>query len=286
MSCASSTRLACYANADEFLHEDASDFSGVAILVYREDFDDLDTVQESQQRILARHPGALIVHPAQVGRTVQQKMRTNALLSQAGVPVTRMVKEAVSGETVFSNHPHLTKQNTYLVKPGESLDPERYNTVFVDTTHRFNGIDYYVYVLAHAVGKIWISTNVGFRPTADGDPSVHLTTSGGAEAPTANNYFNSFFVLRYQAQIERLCEQVGAAFGLGFYTHDLLPCRKTGRLLLSESGLKFDAGPLVRARFWNLRERVPAFDEYFSAGHILKSSYAFVRGAQDAGYLT
>lgn len=275
-------RLCRYENADEFVEADTSDFAGIVILIYKEALDDLDAVQSAEDRILTKCPEALIVHAARLGRTLGSKIATNQLLSQVGVPVPRMIREPVCSQMVFSNHAHSTQQKVYLVRPGEPLDPDRYNTTYVDTTHRFNGTDYYVYLRVYAVGETQVATYAGCRPTADGDPSVHLSD---ALDPLAINYFNSYFTIPFQAEIQNLCSRIGATLGLGFYVHDLLPCRETGRLFVTESGVKLNPGPAVRQKYWHLQSEIPPFAGFFSAEHVLRACYAFVYGAQRRGFL-
>jgi hypothetical protein len=274
--------VAPYETLDDFLSANTADFAGVAIHIYREETDDLDAVEEGQRRILAKHPGALIVHPVKLGRILGSKADTNAYLAEHGLPVPRMIDQRVSNEIAFSNHAHSTKQKVYLVRPGEVLDSERYNTTFIDTTHRFNGVDYYAYIRAYAVGEVRVATYVGCRPVAEGNPSVHL--SNGKD-PVAINYFNCVFAIPFQEEIERLCRRMGALYGLGFYIHDFLPCRNTGRLFIAESGFKLGPGPAVKRKFWTMRNEIPPFSGFFSAEHILRACHAFVYGAQRQGFL-
>jgi hypothetical protein len=273
-------RVVPYETIDEFLRADTSDFSGVAILVYREETDDLDAVQEGQRRLLAKHPRTLIVHPVGLGRILGSKAKTNKYLAKHGIPVPRII--AVPDEVVFSNHAHSTQEKVHLVRPGEPLDPARYNTNFIDTTHRFNGADYYVYIRAYAVGEVRVATYVGCRPTSEGNPSVHLSD---AKNPEAINYFNYSFSIPFQEQFQTLCCQMGSVFGLGFYIHDFLPCRQTGRLFVSESGFKLGPGPAVKEKYWHMRSQIPPFSGFFSAEHVLRACYAFVYGAQRRGFL-
>jgi hypothetical protein len=175
-----------------------------------------------------------------------------------------------------------TQQKVHLVRPGEALDPARYNTNFIDTTHRFNGTDYFVYIRAYAIGEVRVATYVGCRPTAEDNPSVHLSDADNA---AAINYFNYYFSILYEAQVQRLCATMGAVFGLGFYIHDFLPCRKTRRLFVTESGFKLGPGPAVKQKYWNMRAAIPPFSGFFSAEHILRACYAFVYGAQRQGFL-
>lgn len=186
-------RVVSYEAIDDFLRADTNDFAGVAILVYREETDDLDAVEGGQRRIIEKHPGTLIVHPVELGRILGSKVGTNRFLSKHGLPVPRIIDQAVSDEVAFSNHAHSTQQKVHLVRPGEPLDPTRYNTNFIDTTHRFNGTDYFLYIRAYAVGEVRVATYVGCRPTAEDNPSVHLSD---AENAAAINYFNCYFSMR------------------------------------------------------------------------------------------
>jgi hypothetical protein len=234
-------RVTPYESIDDFLRADTSDFARVAILVYREEADDLDAVQDGQRRIIEKHPGTLIVHPVELGRILGSKVGTNRFLSKHGFPVPRIIDQAVSDEVAFSNHAHSTQQKVHLVRPGEALDPARYNTNFIDTTHRFDGTDYFVYIRAYAVGEVRVATYVGCRPTAEDNPSVHLSD---ADNVAAINYFNYYFSILYEAQVQRLCATMGAVFGL--ILHSRL-------LALPQNPTPVRDGVRIQARTWACR---------------------------------
>jgi hypothetical protein len=122
-----------------------------------------------------------------------------------------------------------------------------------------------VYIRAYAVGEVRVATYVGCRPTSEGNPSVHLSD---AKNPEAINYFNYSFSIPFQEQLQTLCCQMGSVFGLGFYIHDFLPCRQTGRLFVSESGFKLGPGPAVKEKYWHMRSQIPPFSGFFSAEHV------------------
>jgi hypothetical protein len=121
---------------------------------------------------------------------------------------------------------------------------------------------------AYAVGEVRVATYVGCRPTSEGNPSVHLSD---AKNPGAINYFNYSFSIPFQEQLQTLCSQMGSVFGLGFYIHDFLPCRQTGRLFVSESGFKLGPGPAVKQKYWDKRNQIPPFSGFFSAEHIFRA---------------
>jgi hypothetical protein len=275
-------RLSRYENADEFVADDTSDFAEVAILVYREALDDLESVARSEQLILDKHPGTIVVHRAESGRVLGNKVRTNKFLTAAGIPVPRLIEEPVWSETVLSNHAHSSQQSVYLLAPGEALDVTRYNTGFVDTTHRFDGVDYYFFLRVYGVGETWIATYPGFRPVSEGNPAVHFQDPPD---PAIINYFSGYATISYASQVLDLCRRMGAALGLGFYHYDLLPCRNTGRLFASEIGTKFSPTRAARKHLWGIRNEIPAFAGFFSAGHVLRAGYAFVCGARSLGRL-
>jgi hypothetical protein len=62
--------------------------------------------------------------------------------------------------------------------------------------------------------------------------------------------------------MESLCEKIANVFGLGFFSHDILPERETGRLLVCETGFKFD-DRLYRAHLMPLAGQLAA-DEVLS----------------------
>lgn len=188
--------------------------------------------------------GERFIHPGFTAALIGNKLAWNQALS-AIVPVPEIHPEPTASEPLFSNLVVGTYQPVQLIETGATTDPERYNTRFIDTRHSFRGHDYhdyYVSLRAMCVGTELISLLVRTRPVSEQDPSVH-----DQDTPLDGDLLNSLYfeiALPRQAAVETICSRLGQRLGLGFYAHDLLPERETGRTFVCESNLKFDEGTL------------------------------------------
>ncbi|WP_291572387.1 hypothetical protein [Bradyrhizobium sp.] len=124
---------------------------------------------------------------------------------------------------------------------------------------------------AMAVGSRCLSVFVRACPVEQGDASVHNTdTPVGADLW---NFFYRTIVIPQMPAIESLCERIANVFGLGFFSHDILPERETGRLLVCETGFKFD-DRLYRTHLMQLAGQLAA-DEFLSDRFPARSAELF-----------
>ena len=193
----------------------------------------------------------LVVHGPLIGRIAADKTLTHQTLSAAGIPMPRMLSDhSVAPFKVFSNEKQATHAPIVVINPGDRLLPNRYNTEWIDTIHDFRGKRYYVVLRAMCVGHHCLSIFVRARPVEQRDPSVHNTDTP-MDAALLNFLYEQIVVPR-SAAIASLSAGVAGALGLGFYAHDILPERSTGRVLLCETNFKFD-DDLYRQHIWPLR---------------------------------
>jgi hypothetical protein len=193
----------------------------------------------------------LIVHGPLIGRIAADKTLTHQTLSAVGIPMPRMLSDhSVAPFKVLSNEKQATHAPVMVINPGEHLLPNRYNTEWIDTVHDFKGKRYYVVLRAMCVGHHCLSIFVRARPLEQRDPSVHNTDTP-MDAALLNFLYEQIVVPR-SAAIASLSAGVAGALGLGFYAHDILPERSTGRVLLCETNFKFD-DDLYRQHIWPLR---------------------------------
>jgi hypothetical protein len=179
-----------------------------------------------------------LVHDPLIGRIVADKTLTNKALTQGGVEMPKLASAAVAPFKVFSNDNMGSHAPIYLADAGTSLDQSRYNTEWIDTRYEYNGRYYYVALRAMAVGRHCVSIFLRLRPTNQNDASVHNT-----DTPLDAELWNALYqriVVPQTTAIQSICRRISDVLGLGFYSHDILPEQSSNRLLVCETGFKFD----------------------------------------------
>src|SRR5262249_22980527 len=114
---------------------------------------------------------------------------------------------------------------------------------------------------ALAVTGTMIAAFVRLRPTGQAEASVHA-----GDTPTDRDLISHFHTTLVEANRSRLfhlCEQIGKALGPGFYGHDVLPCRETGKLYVSETNFKFDDED-YRDALWPMSSDLPFLIDHFT----------------------
>lgn len=180
--------------------------------------------------------GHRILHSVEDGRVVGHKIRQNKVLTAAGVPMPRLIETGSSFETAFSNEVSNAHVPVQLVGNATELDPDRYNTEYVDCRHEYEGEMWHVCIRAQAVGE-----QVLFSWVRAG-PQPNVRTRGTPLDAKLLNHFHSKLVVPNTDQIREIASAVKKAVGVGFFAHDILPCAKTGRLFLCETNYKFYEG--------------------------------------------
>lgn len=189
-----------------------------------------------------RYGAAAVLHPTHIGALISDKVATNRALSEVGVPMPALV-EGRADRRVFSNERDQSGAPVHVIEAGEVTDPHRYNTEFIDTIHEHGGRRYYVYLRAVCVGRVPCSIEVRARSVDDKNPSVHLSNT--PRDPELLNWLYASLVQDRRHEIEDLCGRIETRLGLGFYAHDILPERETGKFYLAETGFKFDDLPYL-----------------------------------------
>jgi hypothetical protein len=252
------------------------------ILVYREVLAQTNVafgskVEETER--IARENNIIVLHGIELGRLIADKTRTNRELHEAGISVPKFVTENTARFEVFSNENAASHAAAFFHDAGAELDPQRYNTAYIDTTHYYAGQVYYVALRAMSVGSKCVSIFVRARATSEGDPSVHSTDTP-PDIGLLNHLYENIVLPRKEAIID-VCEAIGNRLGLAFYAHDILPCNSSDRLYLCETNFKFD-DPTIRTHLALLGNHIP-FNDHVAAA--IRSSHAFVGEARKLGYL-
>ncbi|WP_170391169.1 hypothetical protein [Ruegeria arenilitoris] len=180
--------------------------------------------------------GHRILHSVEHGRVVGHKIRQNKVLTAAGVPMPRLIETGSSFQTAFSNEVSNAHVPVQLLGNAAELDPDRYNTEYVDCRHEYEGEMWHVCIRAQAVGE-----QVLFSWVRAG-PQPNVRTRGTPLDAKLLNHFHSKLVVPNTDQIREIASAVKKAVGVGFFAHDILPCAKTGRLFLCETNYKFYEG--------------------------------------------
>lgn len=190
------------------------------------------------EEVAARRYGAsAVLHSTRIAALISDKVATNRALSAAGVPMPALV-EGRAEKRVFSNARDQSGAPVFVLEPGETMDPSRYNTELINTVHEHGSRRYYVYIRAVCVGRIPCSITIHARPVEEGDPSVHLSDT--SRDPNLLNWLYESLIRNHRQDIEDICAGIESRLGLGFYSHDILPERDTGKFFLAETGFKFD----------------------------------------------
>lgn len=192
--------------------------------------------------VLPEMPGVRSFNDPRIGALIADKTRTNEVLSSKGVLMPSMVTEAT--DRVFSNENDGAGTTVTVVAPGEQLDPDRYNTEFIDSRVTFRDKEFYTTVRLLCVGRKVIHAFCRARPTTDGSPSVHA-----ADTPLDAElieHLQRVLVHPFKTRFEKIATDLNRILGAGFYAHDLVTCAKTKDVYLIETNHKFDGSGYAR----------------------------------------
>lgn len=177
-----------------------------------------------------------VFNPLATGRIIGKKAATNLHLTAQGVAMPSL--QPPEGVAIFSNAAASTSKPAWVMADSAGLDETRYNTEFIDTTVTVDGKDYLTTLRLMAVGPTVVLPYLGIRPKDLNRPSVH-GVSTPRDAGLYNKVFQQLFLDR-EAELRALAVHLNRALGPGFYHHDLLIERGSGRILVCEVGYKFD----------------------------------------------
>lgn len=213
------TRLAALRNA-------------VIVHLYHEE----SIVPEDQQVRAAETLAVAVFNRPAIGRIIADKAATNKFLTSKGILMPSMTPDR--GTPVFSNAATGSSKPAWVVSNLVELDRARYNTAFIDTTLALSGRDYLATLRLMVVGGTVVLSYIGLRPKDLQRPSVHGVTT--PRDPSLYNHAYATLFLEREPELRDLAQRLNAALGPGFYHHDLLVERGSGRVYLCEVGYKFD----------------------------------------------
>lgn len=198
--------------------------------------------------------GYRILHSVEYGRIIGDKNRQNKVLTGAGVPMPRALKDGDKFETAFSNEANDAHVPVHVINSGGSLDEDRYNTDYIDCRYDYQGEVFHVCLRAMAIGSevlfAWVR--------ASQEPNVRSRNTP-VDADLIR-HFHRLLVRPNMDRIKDISSGVKNALGVGFFAHDILPCAKSGKLYLCETNYKFYEG-FYRFHMAPIADRhpVPAF---------------------------
>jgi hypothetical protein len=274
-----------FPDAESYIESGWAGPNTIVILLYDEDIFARtlwirQAVQHYEDRFVAEGLAGLIVHKREQAEILCSKLSTNRFFAGHSIPVPEVITAEGAGTAskIFSNTVLGTKCASYILSEHDRLDEGRYNTRFIDTTFDYRGERYYVSLRTMCVGGELISILVRARNAGDGDASVHT-----GDTPVDSELLNAIYrdVARPRLHtISEICVTIGKALGPGFYAHDLLPESSSDRVLVSESGFKFD-DKTYRARVEPLRGRL-LFEAGLFGDERAKAAVALLNEVRDA----
>ena len=204
------------------------------VMLYGED----DGVLESASLWELLQGADVVFNHPRVGSIIRSKRRTHQLLTAAGVSMPEL--KAVADKAVFSNADASSNARIDVLEPGAQLNPERYNTELIDTRQRVSGKEYYTTVRLMCVGPYVTHAFVRARDVSDGNPTVHMKNT-----PLDAGLIHALerrLIEPNGAQFSELAQRTYEALGPGFYAHDILVEAGSNRVLMCETGFKFNDG--------------------------------------------
>jgi hypothetical protein len=111
---------------------------------------------------------------------------------------------------------------------------------FIDSAFTFEATTYYSSVRILSVGAEPLAAIVRVRNSSEG-VSVHLKDmrTASRKDKAAVDFVYTTFVKPHSQYIRHFCQAFSKHVGLGFFSHDFVPCAHTNKLYACESGIKF-----------------------------------------------
>jgi hypothetical protein len=234
-----------------------------------------------QPDVAAACAGALVFCAPGQGRLLGDKRATAAHLAAHGVPVPPELTRA--DETVFSRALSGSSQPYAILPPGSPLDPARYNTRLIDTRFTHDGREWFGALRLMCVGRRVIHVSARARDAAEGNASVHATDM--PNDPALIGAATDAMVTGSEAGLEALAARLADALGPGFFHHDIIRERGSGRYFVCEVGYKFNHMGSVPTLFAALPAEVTGTDHGYIATEEWgrRSAQAFMDEARRLG---
>lgn len=226
---------------------------------------------EAMQQVAKEHGGhrGPVYNAPDLGALIARKDLTNTHLTRAGVAVPKMITHADTKDRVFANDVASTGAEV-----GLAYDPDRYNTELIDTRITYKGKRYHTTIRLMTAGREMIHAWVRARDEEEGSPSVH-----SRDTPIDADLYEHLqqtLVIPQQDALRAMARQLGDALGSGFFAHDLLIEQPSGRILICESGYKFDDKTIVK-HLRPIKQNIPSISDLYDDTYATLSAEAFLR---------
>jgi len=216
------------------MYSELMEANSCLVMIYSEtlmDVDDLD---------IRSHVGGdrIVFNSPSTGRLISRKTILNQTLSANGIPTPQRLTGCTADRPVFSNENNNSGATAHLLSADSVLDPERYNTEFIDTRREFAGRSYYTSIRVIAVGREMIHAYVRARPDEEDSPTVHAKNT--PLDPVLVEHLQATMVQNREEELTRVTAQISDTLGPGFFVHDIVVCNRTEKIFVCESGFKFN----------------------------------------------
>ena len=246
----------------------------VVVHIYREVGCDLVTPE-----IIDAQKDSLIFNAPETGRVIADKMATNRLLARHGIPVPALAEGHES--RIFSNSVSDSGARIQLLRAGAPLDPERYNTEFIDTRVRVEGKSYLTTIRLLCVDRHILHAYVrASEVSPEGRLSVHAIDT--PLDPALIEHLQATLVVPRMQELADIARRLADVLGPGFYAHDLLVRRGTGEIYVCESGFKFHDWSYGN-RIKPIADALPSHRIMLTPEHASRSAELFLQACRERG---
>lgn len=222
----------------------------------------------------------VVFNSPEVGAIIREKSRTNEVLTAGGVSMPSMSFKA---NTPVISNANIDSGAQVTLGVGVNAPSGSYTTEFIDTTVDFRGHSYFTTVRCLCVGRHIVHSYVRARPTTQNDPSVHAKDT--PLDPDLIEYLQKSLVEQHACALEEMAVQIADVLGQGFYSHDILVERGSGRVLLCETGYKFDDMSYTR-RIAPIFQQLPSHQILLpTESYALRSAAALIKVLRDLTFL-
>lgn len=200
--------------------------------------EDVFTISSRALEHLEKRP-SVTFNPLRTALILADKLKTQQILTSHDVLMPKILDGASGG---FLRARSGTNRPTKFLaeKPEGATIDDRKSIVneFIDTTVDWENEKFYTSVRLLCINDKIIHQYVRARSFKEQDPNVHASNT-----PLNADFLNHLQDIIIIPNTERFAEiskKIYDALGDGFYAHDILVERDSGRLLVCETGIKFD----------------------------------------------
>lgn len=204
---------------------------------------------------------------------LKEKPVTNRFLTPRGVPMPRMLGPTETGVRTFSNSAEGSGKRIIVTDTPETLDPNRYNTAFIDTRVPFEGRSYYTMFRIQAITRKVLHAYVRARDTSEKAASVH-----SKDTPANAGLIEMLYDLQIRPRLDEIAtftDRIGRLLGPGSYACDMVVCSTTGQMFMVEAGFKFNDSPYA-AYLESVADQTPCNAIFYGGEYAVRAADLFL----------